>query len=501
MHDTVSAAAGGGAGRFRYDVPMFNSASEAAQASRLRLVNPGDAPASVMIEGRDDIGGVAPGGAVRLTLSAGAVRTLTALELEAGGAGLMGRLGAGTGRWRLTVSSDQPLQAVNAVAAGAGYLTNHSTVAVTEANVVTPAESFDLERAPNDALPFGIAHAYGRLYVVHWGVNKVYAYRYDGGRDPSSDFDLLHAPFDISYANNLFYIVSHVSGVDVYAYRADGTHVTAAGFKLHEDNAFPAGITYDNGRFYIVDYDFRDDKIYAYLSNGQRDPSYDIDLYGYNTDPYGITYADGRFYVGDNDDARVYAYRADGTHDAAAGFDLHGDNADITGIAYADGWFFVLDHDDRKIYKYRVDGQPGGGSGGDHGDDAASASRISTNSTTAGSLERGGDKDFFRVELPRTGDLVVETTGNTDTYGVLTSADNSVRRTNDDGGEGSNFRISLDDAAPGVYHIEVRGYSGSTTGDYSLSVSFTPTVDTRPSFAAGSGPGDQNYAVGHPSPR
>ena len=129
MHDTVRAASVVGSGGHTYDVPTFNPASEVTQVSRLRLINPGDAAAAVTISGRDDSGAAATGGDVTLTLAAGGSQTLTAQQLEAGDTALTGRLGAGTGQWRLTVSSDQPLQAVNIVASSAGYWNNLSTTA------------------------------------------------------------------------------------------------------------------------------------------------------------------------------------------------------------------------------------------------------------------------------------------------------------------------------------------------------------------------------------
>ena len=146
MHDTVPAAVGGGstgtAGTYRYEVPVFNPASNVTQASRLRLVNPGKAAASVMIAGRDDSGAVAPGGGVRLTLPPGGARTLTATQLEAGGEGLVGRLGAGTGRWRLTVSSDRSLMAVNVAASGTGWhWSNLSSVRRPEPALFGPAST------------------------------------------------------------------------------------------------------------------------------------------------------------------------------------------------------------------------------------------------------------------------------------------------------------------------------------------------------------------------
>ena len=173
MHDTVRAGvAAGGGGGYRYLVPIFNAASEVTQVSRLRLINPGDEPAAITIEGRDDTGAAATGGTVQLTLPAGGARTLTAQQLEAGGSGVMGqtsqsgegggsgvmgqasqsgegggsgvmgqasqsaeaaqpaltgRLGAGVGRWRLSLSSDRPIRAVNVVSTVSGYMNNLST--------------------------------------------------------------------------------------------------------------------------------------------------------------------------------------------------------------------------------------------------------------------------------------------------------------------------------------------------------------------------------------
>ncbi len=138
MHDTVRAGvAAGGGGGYRYEVPIFNAASDVTQESRLRLINPGGEPAAITIEGRDDTGAQATGGTVRLTLPGGGARTLTAQQLEAGDAGAMdqanqpgqpeaaalaGQLGAGVGRWRLFVSSDRRIQVVNIVSASAGLV-------------------------------------------------------------------------------------------------------------------------------------------------------------------------------------------------------------------------------------------------------------------------------------------------------------------------------------------------------------------------------------------
>ena len=129
MHDTVRPALAEGE-PYRYEIPVFNPSTDVTRASRLRLINPGAMSAAVTIAGRDDGGAVAGGGDVTLTLPAGGARTLTARQLEAGGAGLTGRLGAATGGWRLAVTSDRPLEVVNIVASSTGHWNNLSTTAV-----------------------------------------------------------------------------------------------------------------------------------------------------------------------------------------------------------------------------------------------------------------------------------------------------------------------------------------------------------------------------------
>ena len=129
MHDSVRASAASGGG-YEYLVPIFNPSTEMTQESRLRLINPGDAQATVTVEAADDEGTAASGGRVELTLAGGAARTLTAQQLEAGDTGLTGRLGAGVGNWRLNVSSDEPIQVLNVVSSTSGYVNNLSTTAV-----------------------------------------------------------------------------------------------------------------------------------------------------------------------------------------------------------------------------------------------------------------------------------------------------------------------------------------------------------------------------------
>ena len=106
-------------------VAFFNPGSNYRQVSLLRLHNPNEEPAGIVVEGVDDAG--APGAApVRLTLPGGRTRTLSARELEQGATGLDGALGDGKGKWRLNVTSDQPVEAMGLLESPSGHLANLS---------------------------------------------------------------------------------------------------------------------------------------------------------------------------------------------------------------------------------------------------------------------------------------------------------------------------------------------------------------------------------------
>ena len=67
------------------------------------------------------------------------------------------------------------------------------------------------------------------------------------------------------------------------------------------------------------------------------------------------------------------------------------------------------------------------------GDDTrATAVSIAVNSSAGGSISPAGDMDYWRINAPSAGQLVVETTGSTDTIGVLEdSAGNQLEQHDD----------------------------------------------------------------------
>ena len=120
MHDVAPGLEG------VHRVVIFNPGSNPNQVSGLRLVNPGSEDAEVTITGIDD-NGASHGGAVTVTVPAGASRTIEAADLEAGADGFAGALGDGVGKWRLAVTSAQPVIVMSLLSSPTGHLTNLST--------------------------------------------------------------------------------------------------------------------------------------------------------------------------------------------------------------------------------------------------------------------------------------------------------------------------------------------------------------------------------------
>ena len=93
-----------------------------------------------------------------------------------------------------------------------------------------------------------------------------------------------------------------------------------------------------------------------------------------------------------------------------------------------------------------------------HGDRHGTATRVGPNSSTRGVLQNAEDRDFFRFEVPSSGGyLTIETTGTADTVGTLYLRDGTVR-SNDDGGDGFNFRIVTGLVPGGTYVVEVSAF-------------------------------------------
>jgi hypothetical protein len=90
-------------------------------------------------------------------------------------------------------------------------------------------------------------------------------------------------------------------------------------------------------------------------------------------------------------------------------------------------------------------------------------------STDASPLNRtisGGDHDWFVIEPTTASGLVIETTGDMDTYMSLYDADTREELSSNDDSNGSNAAIRYFVRPGKKYMVEVRGYSDDTTGNY-----------------------------------
>ena len=124
---------------------------------------------------------------------------------------------------------------------------------------------------------------------------------------------------------------------------------------------------------------------------------------------------------------------------------------------------------------------------GDHGDTTEEATVVTSGSNTPGELT-ANDIDYFTITVTGAGTLRAFTTGSTDTLGTIErkAGTNAVQimGTDDNSGTDSNFDISETRSstfsASDTYYIKVEGATSSTTGPYSLEVTFTPTSDETP---------------------
>ena len=107
-------------------------------------------------------------------------------------------------------------------------------------------------------------------------------------------------------------------------------------------------------------------------------------------------------------------------------------------------------------------------SGGDGDDSCFTATRVDPDGERSSTIASRSDADYYRIDVPSWGELVVETTGNLDTAGDLLDG-TGVRIAEDHDGAGAfNFRIARTVDA-GTYYVRVVGQSDAT-GSYTLRV-------------------------------
>jgi subtilisin family serine protease len=124
---------------------------------------------------------------------------------------------------------------------------------------------------------------------------------------------------------------------------------------------------------------------------------------------------------------------------------------------------------DENPYTFAISGT-GAGLSDSIGGTFATAAAMSAPGSISTRLDFGGDADMFRFTLSASATVTLATSGSTDTYGTLYSSTGGLITSDDDGNGYPNFRI-VRTLAAGTYYLKVNGYSSTTTGAYSLTLS------------------------------
>ena len=121
----------------------------------------------------------------------------------------------------------------------------------------------------------------------------------------------------------------------------------------------------------------------------------------------------------------------------------------------------------------------------DHGDTVAAATELTLPATVSANLASATDTDVFSFVLPTPTAIRITTTGDADTYGVLTEQEpedgSAFRLADDDSGVGANFLLRAK-APAGRYALAVS--SGGGSGDYVLEVAVDAAGDDHADVAA-----------------
>ena len=103
--------------------------------------------------------------------------------------------------------------------------------------------------------------------------------------------------------------------------------------------------------------------------------------------------------------------------------------------------------------------------------------RVETGGQVSRTLTQGGE-DWFSIQAESDSILILETTGSTDTFIELYSGESGESLgSDDDGGEGNNARISRFAVAGSRFMVKVRGYSRTTSGQYTFRARAVPVVE------------------------
>jgi hypothetical protein len=109
---------------------------------------------------------------------------------------------------------------------------------------------------------------------------------------------------------------------------------------------------------------------------------------------------------------------------------------------------------------------------------AQNAQELRFGAVVSGNLN-SGDEIWYSLKPTETSLIVVETTGDTDTYLEFYDAQRTLLAEDDDRGESYNARIEIYAESGKTYYVKVKGYNSSEAGPYRIMASFKPLPAAR----------------------
>ena len=370
-----------------YRVPLFLAASRAPQQGFVRIVNHSSAAGTVTVTAIDDAGRrTVP---FALPIAAKETKHFNSDDLEVGNPskGLAEGVGAGTGDWRLELTSALHLEVLAYVRTGDGLLTSmHATVRKPGSRHLVPifnpasntnqVSSLRMTNASEEDANVAIvgvddsgrqsgevrfALAAGQAHALSAQQLEAGASTLNGNFGNGSGKWRLYVSADqpLHVMNLLASPTGHITNLSSSTADADhglpseatSAERQLANFHLADENGHPAGIAFANGRFYVVDH--ADDKVYAYSTYGQRAPTTDFELSDDHADSSRIVAANDRLYIVDSGREEVAAYTTAG--ERVASFRIGPRTA--TGVAYADNGLYIVDAALAQVVVYSTDGE------------------------------------------------------------------------------------------------------------------------------------------------
>ena len=196
----------------------------------------------------------------------------------------------------------------------------------------------------------GIAYGNNTIFCVNHAATPAF-YRYDVTGNYLGRWQTITSARDdtygLTFANNklvtLFRTSSNVSDELHFYSPSDGAYES----KITISSTFASGVTYGNGKFWVVSDRVNEKKVFKYSTTGTEEASWALN--SANSRAKGITYHGEYLYVVDADADAVFKYDEAGNYQSHS--DLDSDNDGPQGITNINGKFLVVDNDD-DVYEY-----------------------------------------------------------------------------------------------------------------------------------------------------